>query len=103
MLVPKFQMTDPVTADQVNRMQDGLRQAMNPLLKGFSPGNTVTATLPSGVPTAINHGLGKAWTGWYLVDIDAAASVFRAGSQPNPLVQIVLQSTANVNVVVVVF
>ena len=103
MLLPKLQMKDPVTAEQVNRMQDGFRQAINPFLDGFEPGNSVTAFLPSGQPTAINHKLGRKWQGWYLVDIDAAGNVFRVADQPNPATQLVLQSTADVSVTVVVF
>ncbi len=101
-LIPKVQVTDPVTASQVNRFQDTLRAAVNPFLSAMTPGNSVSVTMTSGTPTPINHLLGRAWTGWYVIDVDAATSIFRVGNA-NPQEQITLQSVNDADVTLVIF
>jgi hypothetical protein len=96
--VQKFQVKDPVTADQVNRLQDSLRSAVNPalnciLLNGVQINGV---KFINGMATPINHGLGRAPIGYFVTSQDASAGFFKVASQPSPTLQLVLQADGDV-------
>jgi hypothetical protein len=62
----------------------------NPLLQGRAVNNIV---LVSSSPQTINHGLGRNMIGWFLIDQQAAANVYR--TQPFNSKTITLESSAD--------
>lgn len=94
----KLQSSDAVQ----NRTQDLIAKAVNPalasiLLNGVPVRNVALA---SGVALAVNHKLGRQPLGWFMTDIDAAATVFRVSWNDK---QIKLQASADVNINLWVF
>lgn len=74
---------------------------LNPLLK--NPLNSVQiiqAALATGANT-LDHKLGRQMQGWFLVDIDAAVTVYR--SQPMNTLTLTLTASGPVNVLIGVF
>lgn len=64
--------------DRVQEQVDtSLRNLNNqPLLKGTQ----VIATLTTGSQSRIAHGLGRAWTGWFIVDKRQAGDLWSVGN-----------------------
>ena len=91
--VTKVQSSDPV----LNRIQDQL-QKLNPVLANpLLNGNLVGPVALDTSPVAVNHLLGRNYIGWFVVDIDAAETVFRVGIA-NPAQVINLQASGACNV-----
>ena len=97
--IPKLQITDPVTAAQVNRMQDQNNKLQNPVLKNCLllygvPQKALAFT--ASTPMAVNHGLGRAPLGFFPTNLSAAAVIFKVAAQPNPTLQLILEANADV-------
>ncbi len=91
--VTKVQSTDPV----LNRIQDQL-QKLNPVLSNpLLNGNLVGPVALGTDAVAVNHLLSRNYVGWFIVDIDADETVFRA-SADNPAQVINLQASGACNV-----
>jgi hypothetical protein len=64
----------------------------------------VAAQLETGQENVVAHGLGRAYVGWWLVDIDADANVWRDdASAEDETVYLVLRTDVTVSVNLVVF
>lgn len=82
-------------------MQDKWAGILNPLIANpITQGNILSAHLISGV-TVINHLLSRQMKGWYIIDIDSAATIYR--SKPLNDQTLTLTSNAAVNVSLAVF
>jgi hypothetical protein len=69
-------------------------QALNPIIASpLSSSRIITASLINGA-TIINHGLGRLMQGWFIVDINGAATIYR--SQPLNTTTLTLTSNAAV-------
>lgn len=79
-------------------------QQINPVLANLLiQGNFIKNQALIDGTTVINHGLGRAPLGWFLVAPQAAATVYQAASQPNPTLQLSLTSNAAVTTGIWVF
>ncbi len=76
-------------------------QALDPIIANpLVQGQMISASLINGV-TTVNHRLGRKMQGWYLVDINAAAMIYR--SQPLNNLTLTLTSNAAAQVTLWVF
>lgn len=83
-------------------MQTKWKSILDPLLKNPINGISILSNvqLIDG-STVINHGLGQLQQGWFLIDIDGAATIYR--SQPFSTTTLTLVSSAAVTVSIGVF
>lgn len=93
MSLPYFQTDDR----QFSLMQTGWKSALepvidNPIVNGILIKNV---ELINGV-TAVNHLLGRKMQGWFITDMNAAATVYRS----SPLNNLTLKLTSNAAVIV---
>lgn len=74
----------------------------NPLLN--SPTVVKGIMLNSGVDTIVNHGLGRAVTGWIIIDKNASGDVYQSTTTNTiPTASIILKATATVTVSILFF
>lgn len=75
--------------------------SLNPIIASpLSSSSIISANLINGA-TTINHGLGRTIQGWFLVDVNGAATIYR--SQPFNSQTLTLTSNAAVTVSIGVF
>ena len=81
-------------------MQTQWSQQLNPVLANtILQGNQVNnIVLIANVPMVINHLLARQMQGWFIVDQDAAAYIYRVSTQPFNSKTITLVSSANVTI-----
>ena len=94
-MLPTFQM--PVTP--IMLLQNAWKQQLDPLL-GAPLASLVfvkNIALKNGV-TVINHGLGRNPQGWFITDIDGAATVYRSAPFNNLTLTLTSNAIANINV-----
>lgn len=103
-MIGKFQKI--TTSDRViNQIQDNITKVVNPLTNiPLNSGNLLTSvSLVSGLNT-VNHKLGRALVGWFIVRQRAAASVYDTqDTNLTPTLTLNLSSSANVIVDLFVF
>lgn len=74
----------------------------NPLLN--SPTLKKAVVLTTGVDNVVDHGLNRPVTGWIIVDINAAANVYRSATiNTMPTTSIILNTTSTVTVSILFF
>lgn len=74
----------------------------NPLLN--SPTLKKAVVLTSGVDNVVDHGLNRPVTGWIIVDINAAAHIYKsATTNTMPTTSIILNTTSTVTVTILFF
>lgn len=94
--VPLVQTTDRT----INQLQQGISQALGPLLNNpliGSGGNIVQVSLAAG-SNAINHGLGRLQQGWVVVDQDASANFYRSAPFSATTLTLVASAAANARI-----
>jgi len=90
---------------ELSRVQDNVADAFRrlPVENLILGGAFVTASLTT-ADASINHTLGREYQGWFVVDQDAEASVYRSStSNLRPAHQIILKASASVNVRLYIF
>jgi hypothetical protein len=96
-MIPKFQKI--TTSDRVtNQIQDNITKVVNPLTNiPLNSGSLLqSVSLVSGV-NSVNHKLGRALVGWFIVRQRAAASVYDTqDTNLTPTLTLILVSSANV-------
>lgn len=98
-----FQQTDD---RQLNQFQQALRSALQPITSLPSSQSTILTkvTLTTGNPNTINTGLGYPLSGWYIIRQRAEASIWDTqDTNTNPSQTLLLNTSANVTVDIVVF
>lgn len=105
MSLPALKKTRSENVD-VRRLEDAVDDVVrplssNPLLDGrLIEGVAIT----SGTTKLVDHGLGRAWRGWYVVDRNANANVYRdTASRAEASRQLALLASATVTVTLWVF
>lgn len=90
----KLQSPDRV----MNTIQDNVETALRPLLTNPLLDGTLieNVSIPTGSPKTIEHGLGRAVRGWYVVSPQANAVVWETPSAL-PTKTLILNSSANVD------
>lgn len=93
--IPNVQTEDR----NVNQLQQGIKQAVTPLLKNpLLNGNFVFNVALQIGQNAVNHGLGRNLQGWITVGQNAAASFYdNQASNPQPTKTLLIVSNAVVN------
>lgn len=87
---------------ELNQFQSNVATVLNPILKNAISSGVILEgiDLISGT-TSIPHTLGRTQQGWFLTDIDGAATVYRSSAFNNTT--LVLTSSAAVTVNIYVF
>jgi hypothetical protein len=105
----KKQILDDPNLDEnvkrvINQLQGNIENSVTPLVNKTQNDSTILSSisLTTGVNT-ISHKLGYPLSGWKIIDIDAAASVFRVQSSMNTSTFLYLQSSAPCTVSIEVF
>lgn len=75
----KVRLTEPLTAETVGRIQDNVGTLLNevaavPILQA----NTVAVDFNASTTQNVEHGLGRPWVGWVVVDKDQPAIIYRS-------------------------
>lgn len=94
------------TQDELqNRIQDNTKKAVNQLSSNsLTSGNTLTSIALTAGDNTINHKLGKALTGWFIVRLRGASTIYdKQDSNKTPEQTLVLNSSAGVTVDLYVF
>lgn len=102
MALPKFLSQDPVGAKDFGLLQTTWSALIDPIIgRAQNKANIISnVSLNNGV-TVVNHLLGRKMQGWYLADIQGAATIYR--SQPLNDQTLTLTSSAAVTVNIGVF
>ena len=96
--LPIFQMADP----QAQQMQTVWKAAISPVIQNqINQGQLLPNIAIVAGANKINHLLSRQMVGWYIVDQDAPASLYR--SQPLNATTLTLTSTAACNISLWVF
>jgi hypothetical protein len=101
-----YTVTNP-TDLEVQRMEDSLVQTFNSIEKNPLLGNVnviKSIVLTSGTDTYVDHKLGRAVTGWIIINKNGFGDV-KQSSTTNPIVKssIILQSNATITVDILFF
>lgn len=92
----KYPAFRPASEPVVNVVQRETRQSIKDLAQTPTvQGKMVTVKLSTST-LRVSHGLGRKWQGWQVVDIDAAANVYRDTSdgKADPTVYVALKASA---------
>jgi hypothetical protein len=81
----------------IDQMQTKWKSQIDPVLGNqLLQGQLLSGVvLNSGTPTVVNHGLGRKLVGWFVVGIDAAATIYDSqASNQTPQTTLILNSNA---------
>lgn len=100
-------VTVGATIPEVQRMENSLITTFNSIIKNPLLNNITivkSLVLTSGVDTIIDHKLGKAVTGWIIINKDTFGDVIQSSTaNPTPTSSIILKSNATMTVTVLFF
>lgn len=102
MALPKFQSADPVRSKDFGLLQTTWASQIDPIVvRPQNRSNILPQIAIKSGTNVINHLLQRQMQGWSIVDIDAAATIYR--SQPFNDLTLTLTSNANCNILLEVF
>lgn len=96
-MIPLFRAIRTSVAD-IQRLQESLSKVFNGIqTKQIIDGRLLTdVSLFTGQINEVNHGLGKPYRGWIIVDKDADANVYVTTQSQTPNATILFQTSADV-------
>lgn len=103
MTLPSFKRAYPAGAD-ARQVEDNVANAVGPVLRQPILGGVLvkSVALKAAGPTAVNHGLGRKYQGWWLVDNNADCRIW-SGISVFPDKQLTLYTSGDTTVSLWVF